>query len=81
MSLEECADGADLCWIDKKVFLPHDCESNIVLLNFHYGVFQYMYSSLTILLNEHNQYLENVKISIEICSDWVMKCNKFLTIQ
>ena len=70
MSLEECADGADLCWIDKKVFLPHDCESSKVLLNFLGGIFQYGYSSRPTLLNEDNQHLESIKIY------YVMMCNK-----
>ena len=62
MSLEEYVDGGDLYLIDKMIFLPHDYESNKVLLNFLYGVFQYGFSSIPILLNEDNQYLESINI-------------------
>ena len=69
MSLEECDDGGDLYLIDKMIFLPHDYESNKVLLNFLGGIFQYGYSSRPTLLNEDNQHLESIKIY------YVMMCN------
>ena len=75
MSFEVYLENVNQYLRDMKVFLLHDYESNIVLLNFLHGIFLYLNSSLTIPVNECNQYLEKVKISIEICSDWVMKCH------
>ena len=62
MFVEESDESEGQYWRDKNVFLPHDCESNKVLLNFLYGGFQSGFSLRPSLLYGDNQYLESIRM-------------------